>query len=55
MPKSEINRKIVDGKVIVVYDDGSEKVVEVPKPVASLVVDAEDSSNINTGHTIKEQ
>lgn len=53
--KKEVNREVVEDKVIVSYDDGSqEELVLDQKPPENIVVDA-DIDVEGTGHSFSEE
>lgn len=53
--KREISRREINGLIEITFDDGSKVQLGFEAASPDVKADAEDSSKINKGHTIKEQ
>lgn len=53
----EIDRQLIDGKIVVTYSDGTKKVLddEIPEAPTDHKFDAESDESINSGHTFSKE
>lgn len=53
----EIDRQLVDGKIVITYADGSKEVLDntVPTTPSDHQFDADSDESINSGHVFSEE
>lgn len=52
---TELKREVKDDKLTITYDDGSVKVIDLPKAPQNIKVDKEHDEELVSGHVFKEE
>lgn len=52
--RKELKREVIKNQVVITYDDGSTKKLNLPPAPENIKVDAEASEELNSGHVFKQ-